>query len=349
MIRAFLLFAAMAGGALAQPGPVSAPYPPSRVIRQINWAPKESITRKARDSDNWPMTWADDDALYTAYGDGYGFEPFIPEKLSLGLAKVNGTPSAFTGENLRAPSLEQRGGGRAGRKASGLLCVESVLYLWARNAGNSQLAWSEDHGATWRWADWKFTNSFGCPTFLSFGRNYTGAIDQFVYVYSPDANSAYEAADLLVLARVPKSRVRERAAYEFFSGRAGEPAWSSDLTRSSAAFAAARLCYRVNVSFFPERKRFLLVQPVPTAASRDRTGKLDTRLAGGLAVYDAPAPWGPWTTVFFTTSWDVGPGDSASFPTKWMSPDGKRLHLVFSGDDNFCVRKAQFQLSGTDQ
>lgn len=105
----------------------------------------------------------------------------------------------------------------------------------------------------------------------------------------------------------------------------------------------------MNVSFFPERKRFLLVQPVPTAASRDRTGKLDTRLAGGLAVYDAPAPWGPWTTVFFTTSWDVGPGDSASFPTKWMSPDGKRLHLVFSGDDNFCVRKAQFQLSGTDQ
>lgn len=233
MIRAFLLFAAMAGGALAQPGPVSAPYPPSRVIRQINWAPKESITRKARDSDNWPMTWADDDALYTAYGDGYGFEPFIPEKLSLGLAKVNGTPSAFTGENLRAPSLEQRGGGRAGRKASGLLCVESVLYLWARNAGNSQLAWSEDHGATWRWADWKFTNSFGCPTFLSFGRNYTGAIDQFVYVYSPDANSAYEAADLLVLARVPKSRVRERAAYEFFSGRAGEPAGS----RTSPAVA----------------------------------------------------------------------------------------------------------------
>jgi hypothetical protein len=118
--------------ARAQLAPVSAPYPPSRVIRHLDWAPKETIVRKAHDSDNWPMTWADDDALYTAYGDGYGFEPLVPEKLSLGLAKLNGMPAAFSGENIRAPSLEQLGGGRTGRKASGLLCVNSILFLWAR-------------------------------------------------------------------------------------------------------------------------------------------------------------------------------------------------------------------------
>src|ERR1043166_2549890 len=177
----------------------SAPYPPSRVVRQLVWAPKESIIRKAHDSDNWPMTWADDDAIYTAYGDGSGFEPFISEKLSLGLARITGTPPAFIGENLRAPSLEQRGGGQNGRKASGLLCIESQLYLWARNATNSQLAWSEDHGAIWRWADWKFTKSFGCPTFINFGRNYAGARDQFVYVVSADSDSAYSAVNDLVL------------------------------------------------------------------------------------------------------------------------------------------------------
>ena len=36
------------------------------------------VVRKAHDSDNWPLTWADDDKQYTAYGDGRGFEPFIP-------------------------------------------------------------------------------------------------------------------------------------------------------------------------------------------------------------------------------------------------------------------------------
>ena len=331
--------------ALAQPAQLSAPYPPSPVIGRIDWAPKETIIRKAHDSDNWPMTWADDDALYTAYGDGSGFEPFVPQKLSLGFAKVTGTPTAFWGENLRAPSLEQRGGGLKGRKASGLLCVDAVLYLWARNATNSQLAWSEDHGVTWSWADWRLTNSFGCPTFLNFGRNYAGARDPFVYIYSPDSDSAYEVADRLVLARVPKTRIRERAAYEFFTGMdARQPGWSPDLTRRGAVFSAPALSYRVGISYSPVLKRFLLAQPIPTAASRDRSGKMDTRFAGGLAIYDAPAPWGPWTTAFFTSQWDVGPGDSASFPTKWMSADGRTLYLVFSWDDNFCVRQALITL-----
>jgi hypothetical protein len=316
------------------------------VIRQITWEPKATIIRQAHDSDNWPMTWADDDALYTAYGDGSGFEPFVPEKLSLGFARVTGMPPAFTGENLRAPSLEQRGGGKSGRKASGLLCVEGVLYLWTRNATNSQLAWSEDHGASWHWTDWKFTNSFGCPAFLNFGRNYSGARDQYIYVFSPDSDSAYSTVDKLVLARVPKRKIRQRAAYEFFTGQpAGIASWNSDPARRAAVFSTDGLCYRASATYCSPLKRFLLVMPIPTASARDKAGKIDTRFAGGLGIYDAPAPWGPWTTAFFTAQWDVGPGDSASLPTKWMSADGKTLHLIFSSEDNFCVRTAHLETS----
>jgi hypothetical protein len=329
--------------ALPAQTPSSAPYPPSSVIREIAW--DETIVRKAHDSDNWPMTWADDDALYTAYGDGSGFEPFLPEKLSLGLARVTGIPPAFKGENLRAPTLEQRGGGQTARKASGLLCVESVLYLWARNATNSQLAWSEDHGGSWRWADWKFTDSLGCPTFLNFGRNYSGARDHYVYVFSPDADSAYSAADSLVLARISAKKIRQRTAYEFFTGeQAGRASWSPELARRGPIFSAAGLCYRANVTYCSPLKRFLLVMPVPSATARDRTGKVETRFTGGLGIYDAPTPWGPWTTAYFTSQWDVGPGDSASFPTKWMSADGKTLHLVFSSEDSFCVRTAHLEV-----
>jgi hypothetical protein len=50
--------------------------------------------------------------------------------------------------------------------------------------------------------------------------------------------------------------------------------------------------------------------------------------------------------VYFTEKWDIGPGETASFPTKWMSADGRTLHLVFSGDDHFCVRKAILTVSG---
>lgn len=304
----------------------------SPVIERIDWAPTNTIIRKARGSDNWPMTWGDDDALYTAYGDGRGFEPFIPEKLSLGLAKVKGLALDFVGENIRSPTIEQKGEGERGRKASGILMVNGVLYLLVRNAANSQIAWSTDSGANWSWCDWKFTESFGCPTFLNFGKNYAGARDGFVYVFSPDSPSAYTAADQMVLARVPVDGIRERAAYEFFVRLDGkEPVWSRDIRERGPVFENPGKCYRSGVTYHAPSRRYLWCQILP--------GK-DTRFAGGFAVCDAPEPWGPWTRAFHTENWDVGPGETCSFPTKWMLPDGTNLHLVFSGDDCFSVRRA---------
>jgi CubicO group peptidase (beta-lactamase class C family) len=316
----------------------TAPYPPSKVIRRAEWAPKETIVRQARGSDNWPMTWADDGHLYTAYGDGNGFDPMVPAKLSLGLARVEGGPGNFKGVNLRCKTLEQKGNGKAGKKASGLLQVGGVLYLWVRNAGNAQLAWSADRGKTWTWAKWKFTTSFGCPTFLQFGKNYAGARDDYVYVYSHDSDSAYEPADRMVLARVPKQRIRERGAYEFFQGTGikGEPLWTRDIARRGAVFMHRGACYRSGISYNRGLKRYLWCQTLPGG---------DARFKGGFGVYDAPEPWGPWTTVYFTRKWDVGPGETNSFPTKWMSDDGKTLYLVFSGEDSFSVRKLTLSLA----
>ena len=130
------------------------------ILRACPGAPTSSIVRRATDSDNWPITWADDDNLYTAYGDGRGFDPKVPTKLSLGFAKVQGPATGFTGINIRSPTGEQTGDGAAGKKASGMLKVNGILYMWVRNVdlnGNqSQLAWSSDHAVTWTWSSWKF-------------------------------------------------------------------------------------------------------------------------------------------------------------------------------------------------
>jgi hypothetical protein len=222
-----------------------------------------------------------------------------------------------------------------------------VLYLWVRNAGNSQLAWSDDHGSTWTWTDWKLTTSFAAPTFLNFGRNYDGARDGYVYVYSFDSDSAYEAADRMVLARVPKDRITDREAYEFFVRQhaSGEPVWSRDVDARGAVFVHPGQCYRSGISYDEGLKRYLWVQILPGARSRQfRDRDKDPRFRGGFGVYDAREPWGPWTTVYFTPLWDTGPGETASFPTKWMSEDGRTLHLVFSGEDCFSVRKGVFEL-----
>ena len=317
---------------------VSSVRQPSPVIAGIEWAPPETIVRLAKGSDNWPLTWGGDDLLYTAYGDGRGFEPFAPKKLSLGLARLSGSPPDIRGENIIAPTAEAIGDGKSARKASGLLMLDDgTLYMLVRNVKSSQLGWSHDLGRTWEWADWKFGTSFGCPTFLNFGRAYAGARDEYVYIYSHDGDSAYERADRMVLARAPKRRLRERDAFEFFAGReaSGAPTWSSDIARRGAVFENPGRCYRSSVVYNAPLKRYLWCQ---TGAGED------TRFAGGLAIYDAPEPWGPWTTAFQTDQWDVGPGETSSFPAKWISGDGCTLHLVFSGDDCFSVRKATLRL-----
>ena len=312
-----------------------APYPPSPVIASVSWAEAAEIVRKAPGSDNWPMTWADDDALYTAYGDGWGFEPRTEKKLSLGFARITGGPAAFSGLNIRSGDGERVGDGAAGEKASGLLSVAGILYMWVRNARNSRLAWSTDRAATWTPTNWKFEVGFGHPAFLNFGKEYAGSRDDYVYTYSPDHDSAYQPADRLVLARVPKGRIRDRDAYEFLEtlDAQGHPRWTREIARRGAVFAHPGRAYRSQVTYHPALKRYLMCQTHP---------ETDGRFGGGFGIYDATAPWGPWTTVYFTEKWDVGPGESCSFPTKWMDDAG--AHLVFSGDDSFAVRRARFEV-----
>jgi len=315
------------------------PYPASAVIRNVTWASKETIIRKAKGSDNWPITWGDDDALYTAYGDGWGFEPKVEKKLSMGIAKVIGGPKDFRGLNIRSTTAERTGGGAAGPKTSGMLMVDGVLYMLVRNVGNSQIVYSKDHGKSWTWCDWKFTESFGYPTFLNYGKNYTGTKDNYVYVYSLDSDSAYKETDQMVLARVSQEQILDQRAYEYFvKADKGRAVWSKDIKKRGGVFAHKGKCYRSGITYNQGLKRYLWCQVMLQSPHAQ-----GPRFAGGFGIYDAPAPWGPWTTVFYTENWDVGPGETNSLPTKWMSRDGKTCHLVFSGDDCFSVRKVTFQ------
>jgi len=125
--------------------PNAASREPSPVIAEIKWAPTELILRYAPGkeydngkwdgSDNWPLTWADDGHMYTAYGDGYGFEPLTEAKLGLGFARIIGGPEDMKGENIRSDG-ENQGSGRRGKKGSGILMVDGVLYMLVRNADN---------------------------------------------------------------------------------------------------------------------------------------------------------------------------------------------------------------------
>jgi hypothetical protein len=233
--------------------------------------------------------------------------------------------------------------GAEGTKGSGILSIAGTLYLWARNADNAghyaRLGWSTDHGQTWTWGPTFAT--LGYPTFLNFGKDYAGARDQYVYTVSHDNSSAYTPSDHFILLRVPIAQIKNMGAYEYFveTDGAGAPVWSPDPEQRGPVFTHVNggegRCARSGISYHAALGRYLWWQQYPNDG-----GDMDTRFAGGCGVYDAPEPWGPWTTLYFTTAWDEAPGDCGGFCTKYTSTDGNTLWLVFSGNDNLRLRRA---------
>jgi hypothetical protein len=190
--------------------PRTAPYPASPVVARLNWDAGLHRLDGTFAGDNWPLTWTDRDDLFTSFNDGFGLSKGVTN-YTLGFARVTGTPPDVDGADARTNIDTPVGWGRDGIKASGLLMVNGTLYLFVRNFivgddwRHARLAWSQDGGATWTWADWHFADTFGCPAFVQFGRNYADARDGYVYVLSQDGNDAYAFHRDIVLARVPRA------------------------------------------------------------------------------------------------------------------------------------------------
>jgi len=321
------------------------PCPPSETITNLTIHP-ERIS--IGNGDNWPITWADDGDQYTVYCDGEGFGGGSG-KGSMSLAKIGGDPPAFTGENLASPTGHKTGGGPKGRKASGLLMVDGVLYMWVRNlkedGTGSSLAWSEDRAATWTWADWSFPE-IGYLTWLNAGKNYAAAQDEFAYVYSPDTPSAYKTSNRMILARVPTPEIRNEKAYRFFAGLDGDgnPEWAGNFRERKPVFTDPGHCYRPEVVFNPGIGKYLLLTATSGAP---RWCGTDEKYLG---IFEASTPWGPWHTVRQINGWG---GDESRFqpriPPKWIRADGKTFYLLYScfpaGPYQFNVQKCSLELS----
>ncbi|MEW6570094.1 MAG: hypothetical protein AB1390_02795 [Nitrospirota bacterium] len=319
------------------------PYPPSRVVESIGWD-FDNIVRKAPGSDLWPMTWAVDDKLYTSWGDGVGFgatnyiEQWGSDRVSLGFARIEGSPTDFKATNVWGGKNAEHSASFGG-KCAGLLSVDGVLYAWINvqngNPPDIKLGWSEDYGAHWQLSTWEFSKygTFFPSTFLNFGKDYAGARDENVYVYGGKWIYAQGAGEDVFLASVNKNRIKDRTAYEFFKGMdaSGNPMWASNINERRPVFTDPNGVGNsglAHVVYNPGIKRYLL-----TAGHRSpRSDSVDNEI-GRLGIFDAPEPWGPWTTVAYYENWGgfgKGPALGYAIPTKWISADGKTIWVAFS-------------------
>ncbi|MHC4593764.1 MAG: hypothetical protein ACYS9C_03855 [Planctomycetota bacterium] len=362
----------------------SAPYPNSSYIVGIQFD-MSTVTnvcpgngKRADRSDNWTITWADDDHQYTSWGDGGGFGGDDRDgRVSMGVARIEGSRSSYSGYNVWGGKDSESSATFKG-KCYGIISISSTLYMWRSGTssvcyGLQELRKSTDHGRTWdaTGVSWIFPkeefNGFFVPTFLQFGKDYQGARDDHVYSYAPEHTSSVNPDDewgvnkpgRITLIRVPENSIRTESAYRFFTGldRSGNPCWSPDIKARKPVFEDAQNgVMRTSVIYNPGIERYILIVQQVTRYM-DLNGK-----KGHIGIYEAPEPWGPWSTVLFTNPWDIGasphlqnssyPGAAKTvywnFSPKWWWDGGKRFVMVYTGPggDQWGTVEGSFTLSG---
>lgn len=330
-----LVISSLAGVAGEASKKVKPPYPPSTVLGSVTWH-WETYRAAAIGSDLWPVTWGADDNIYCAWGDGGGFGGSDSlGRVSLGFARIEGGPEDFHGVNVNGglnaehPATFPKKG-----KASGIVSVGGTLYANLNLQDGTWpdvhhvMAWSTNRGAAWTRAGWMFGKGVGefQPTkFLNFGRDYAGVPDRlagYVYLYGFKQPSQGREIDRLYLARVAKDKILEHAAYEFFQGcdAQSRARWATDFGQAKPVMVDGNGLTPCSVVYDAALKRYL--------ATSFHVGP------GQLGIFDAPEPWGPWTTVAYYEDWGKmstdGHGLSCEFPAKWISDDGLVLWSVFS-------------------
>ena len=347
---------------MAAPTP---PYPKSKTITSVTLG-RERFHKG--DGDMWPITWAADGHLYGAAGDNqfspmnlWRIEGFAPVAVSVYL--VDNMPIDHR-RYCRIPPAHPD----CGIKPASLLSVDGWLYfaVEAMNYGDNPAfnrqrnihGWiitSGDYGKTWnREATHTgfFEDRLSSCHFLQFGRDYAGALDNYVYAYFPaadDGHSYWENGDYILLGRVPKQRILDRQSWTFYAGpdKSGSPRWLSDDKQATAVFRYPSMTGENHVSYNPGLKRYIMgnygfIDEQGNPRPFHQLPWPQSVAPSQLTLFEAPKPWGPWSFFYRDDNWGSYGGYQPSFPTKWMSEDGKTMWMVSSGtfdDYNFTYQK----------
>jgi hypothetical protein len=283
------------------------PYPPSPVIAAITFH-DETVRTLAPGSDIWPLTWGTDGHQYTAFGDGGGFGGSNRDgRVSLGVARIEGEKHNYVGRNIAGGKDAPHAAPFTG-KSEGILALGNTLYLWRDGDASSleyfkfcELWRSDDLGANWTATGVRYSTSGGdfppgdqgifAPAFCQFGPGYSGARDNFVYIYAPDSIDPthwnVRVPGRINLLRVPRDKIESKADYRFFAGLdpSGVPRWTSEPAKRQPTWQdAAGGTHRIAVSYNPGLRRYLL-------------STITNNRQGWFSLYDAPQPWGPWTHI----------------------------------------------------
>jgi hypothetical protein len=297
----------------------------------------------AKRGDTYPMTWADDDYIYTSSGD-----PHWGEKATgLDFERFRGIPPHYHITKVNE-MVDYVGNGGEGPKPTGVISVDGVLYLAFQNllgkkrpvhgtrsqhGSDAAIVASTDHGRTWRPAIKEIKqpmfpgSRFGGPSFVNFGRDNQGARDEYVYAVSADQ---WDNGSELMLGRVLKTRIQEQKAWEWVStiGQDGSPKWTTALDEATPVLTRDRQISLPEMVYLHAIQRYLLLT---WSLKQDFSPEHGSE----LFAYEAREPWGPFRLVHHEDSWEDAETTPycPRLPLKWVKQSEKEITgwLQFSG------------------
>jgi hypothetical protein len=333
--------------------PVSSPQPPappppggnvnSPVITGVSFD-ATTHRREAQGSDNWPLTWSDDDNQYGMWGDGGGFGGSENDgRSSLGVARIEGDGQSYLGVNRYGGAGGECQSSIEGKAHGAPLSIGGVLYAWITPASDAAgyeeftLHRSNDKGCAWTRLDVSFVRasdhiSYG--SFVQFGKNNSAAQDAYVYTVATEiadtsSLNIVQRPGRVMLVRVPAMSIEDRGAYEFFAGldSSGEPEWSANVADRSAIYEDSDgVGPFPQMTFVPGLERMVYTNQHGSGSGVEASQSL-------LTMAEAPRPWGPWT-VFLHDRFVPEIEQSVfqwNFAPKWFRNGGHEFTLVFSG------------------
>lgn len=280
--------------------------------------------RLAHGSDNFPVTWADDDNQYTTWGDGWGFKP-SGSKVGLGISKIIGDKDNYYGKDI----AYFRG------KSYGILATgDSINVLVSPDYGTAEFGETTlyrtfNYGKSWV-KSWGFSKSGWVitPSILQMGKNYSLNTDGYIYCYFTayvcDAFKIQKPGKIFMF-RLPASKIDDKSTIEYFTGIVNDkPTYSGDAAKKvpvmedeNGVGGDSSCSYNAGL-----KKYFLITEHTES-------------FSGHIAIRISDVPYGPWEIIHYENSFGEGYIDQTAFywnfSQKWGSDDGTDFMMVFTG------------------
>jgi hypothetical protein len=350
-----VLSLAVARDLFSVPAAAASPQQAEKKKRIVKAQIGNAILLPNNGGDVWTTTWADDDNLYSASDDTGGFDNACDSNLAVNRIS-GGPPPNVVGVTVnpmkqfgKAGELKEDG---ASWKASGLICVNGVLYLAVsrhrysdehfviQETWDASIVKSTDHGMTWsptpKLGHAMFPGRvFSNPFFVQHGKDGHGmkaGTENFVYAVSNDGT--WNNGNWMTLGRVSAGLIErlDPEDWEFVHGfdDRGQPIWRPRHDNALYIFRSPGRASMTGIHYIARLDLYIMPQwHYPRLDDPKRRWQV-TR----WEFYSAPALWGPWT-LFHTQDFEPQGFYNPSIPSKFISEGGRQFWIFVAGGDKF--------------